>query len=136
MLHPQVRDSLLDQELDIANRQRTGSSHASRDGPMIFLPVRNGQGHLAYLRLDGNGFDGQPFGVDVVDEDRQPLPMEQWPSGLAHSIHPIHHRPWVCVRGTAEYFTYPGHHMERWDTYRTRIRLPQLLAHLLARAGQ
>lgn len=137
MLHPAVRDGLLDQELAIAV-QRLGdrAPSISRTGAWILIPIRTSHGLPAFIRLDGAGFDGAPFGVDVVDPDHQPLPIDAWPSGLAHSIHPVHNRPWVCIRGTAEYFTYPGHHMERWDTYRNAIRLPDLIDYLLQKVGQ
>ncbi len=88
------------------------------------------------LRLDGRGYDAEPFRLSVVDGDGVPLPGAVWPPGLHHSQHPVLEVPFACVQGTYEYHTHPGHVADSWDRHRHRLRLAQLLDHLLRRCGR
>jgi len=56
--------------------------------------------------------------------------------GLAAGVHPVTGEPFACVRGTWEYYLHTSHHQERWDAHRPRLRLADLLDHLLRKAGQ
>lgn len=137
MLHPTLLAELLDDEVRVA-AERLGerAEHLRHDGRYVCCRVTGQHGGPVWLTLDGGAYDAEPVSVDVRDDDGEPVPLEQWPAGLAHSIHPVHHRPWVCTRGVAEFFTYPGHHLERWDNHRTTTRIPELLDHLLRRLGR
>jgi hypothetical protein len=90
----------------------------------------------AIIRLDGQNYDAEPFSVTVIDERGAVADQPRWPGSLFHSIHPGLGRGFVCIRGTFEYHCHPSHLNERWDTYRATLRLPQLLDHLLRRAGR
>ena len=54
----------------------------------------------------------------------------------AAGVHPVTGEPFACVRGTWEYYLHTSHHQERWDAHRPRLRLADLLDHLLRKAGQ
>jgi len=131
MLHPQLLAELLDDEVAVAAGLGDRAESLGHDGRYVRCRVCGRDGSLLWLRMDAAG-----FAVDVCDDAGETVVLERWPAGLAHNIHPVHGRPWVCTRGTAEYHTYPGHHVERWDTYRATLRLPDLLDHLLRRAGR
>lgn len=137
MLHPVLLAELLDDEVAVA-AERLGSRAESlgHDGRYVRCRVLGADGSSLWLRMDAVCYDADPVGVDVCDGAGVTAALEQWPVGLAHSVHPVHGQPWVCTRGTAEYHTYPGHHVERWDVYRATLRLPELLDHLLRRAGR
>jgi hypothetical protein len=45
-------------------------------------------------------------------------------------------RPFACVQGTFEYHCHPSHLNDRWDTYRSTIRLADLVDHLLRNRGR
>jgi len=137
MLHPLLLRELLDDELQVAtSRLGTRAEQLHHDGRYVRCRINGSGGQPLWLRLDAATYDRDPCGVDVCDDDGATAPHDAWPSGLSHGIHPVHQRPWVCARGTAEYFTYPGHHSERWDAYRATLRIADLLDHLLRRAGR
>jgi hypothetical protein len=137
MLHPVVLAELLDDEVAVA-AERLGSRGAGlvHDGRHVRCSLGSVDDSRRWLRLDGLRYDGEPFRVAVCGPDGVPLPIGGWPAGLAHSVHPVTGEPFACVRGTWEYYLYPGHHQERWDAHRPRLRLADLLDHLLRKAGQ
>ncbi len=137
MLHPQLLAELLDDEVGVAVERLGGrATNLHHDGRYVRCALPAPDGSTVWLTLDAIAYDGQPVGVDVRDDAGQRVGIERWSTGLAHSIHPVHQRPWVCTRGTAEYFTYPGHHADRWDAVRVSTRVPDLLDHLLRKAGR
>jgi hypothetical protein len=129
MLHPAVLAELLDAEVAAAVEQF--GRPVTRIGHTITAPLRSG----TQLRFDAGRYDAEPMAVDVTDADGTPLPPTAWPGTLFHSIHPVHERPFVCIRGTFEYHTHPSHLADRWDLYRGRLQLADLLAHLYDKAG-
>jgi hypothetical protein len=137
MLHPLVLADLLDDEVAAA-MERLGDRAAGlrHDGRHVLCPLKEAGDARRWLRLDSARYDGEPFQVGVYSPDGAPLPPEGWPPGLLHSVHPVLGRPFACVRGTYEYYLHPGHHRERWDEHRSRLRLADLLDHLLRKAGQ
>ncbi len=137
MLHPVVLADLLDDEVAAAAERlgdrATGLVH---DGRFVQCPLRPAGDFLRWLRLDGRRYDGEPFRIAVCGPDGAPLPAGGWPQGLAAGVHPVTDEPFACVRGTWEYYLHPSHHQERWDAHRPRLRLADLLDHLLRKAGQ
>ncbi len=129
MLHPAVLAELLDAEIAAAVEQF--GRPVSRDGHLIYAAIRD----ATQLRLDAGRYDAEPMAVDVTTTDGTPLPPTNWPGTLFHSIHPVHERPFVCIRGTFEYHTHPSHLSDRWDLYRGQLQLTDLLGHLYAKAG-
>lgn len=89
------------------------------------------------LALDGPNYDAEPLALMALDpESREPLVGSAWPPGLAYGQeHSVLHRPWSCLRGTYEYYLWPGHNVESWDQQRYAIDLPTLIGHLLNKAG-
>jgi hypothetical protein len=137
MLHPVVLADLLDDEVAAA-AERLGNRAAGlvHDGRHVRCPLRLAGDSRRWLSLDGQQYDGEPFRVAVCGPVGAPLPIDGWPPGLAHSVHPVTGEPFACVRGTWEYYLHPSHHQERWDAHRPRLRLADLLDHLLRKAGQ
>jgi hypothetical protein len=88
------------------------------------------------LRLDGTDYDAEPLKVAIIDPRGAVAPPEAWPGTLCHSVHPILGRPFACVQGTYEYHCLPSHLSDSWDTYRGRLRLTELLDHLVRKAGR
>jgi hypothetical protein len=137
MLHPMLAAEMLDDELEVA-RARLGDRilAVTRSGTTIQIRFRSADGQLVRLRLDGARYDAEPFQVAVVDEGGEVVEHGRWPSGLSHSIHPVLGRPFVCVQGTYEYHCHPSHVNDRWGTYRSTIRLGDLVDHLLRKSGR
>ncbi len=137
MLHPLVLSDLLDGEV-AATVERLGDRAAglTHDGRYVRCQLRPVGGSPRWLRLDGARYDAEPFRVAVYGEGGAPLAGEDWPAGLMHSVHPVLGVPFSCVQGTWEYHHFPGHHQDRWDVHRSRLRLADLLDHLLRKAGQ
>jgi hypothetical protein len=119
-------------------RRRLGNrvTGIRRDGATARTPVTAPDGTRVWLCLDGTGFDAEPFAVTITEDDGSAAPAGRWPAGLLSGIHPVLGRPFVCVRGCAEYYSHPSHFQDRWDTVRPALRLAELLDHLLRRAGR
>jgi hypothetical protein len=137
MLHPTLAAEMLDAELEVA-RARLGDrvSAVTRSGTTIQLLFRSVDGQPVRLELDGARYDAEPFRVAVVDDAGGVVEHGQWPAGLSHSIHPVLGRPFACVQGTFEYHCHPSHLNDRWDIYRSTIRLADLVDHLLRKSGR
>ncbi|WP_328442726.1 hypothetical protein [Amycolatopsis sp. NBC_00438] len=135
--HPALLTQLLDDEVEVA-RSRLGdrATGIERVSSTIRVPLSAPDGSPLLLVLDGSNFDAAPFGVTVTEPDGSPAPLERWPAGLGASMHPVLNRPFVCVRGCAEYYSHPSHLQESWDTVRNTLRLAELLDHLLRRGGK
>lgn len=137
MLHRLVLADLLDDEIAVAAERLGGrAAGLAHDGRYVRYLLRSDGDSGRWLRLDGLRYDGEPFRVAVCGPDGTSLPIEGWPPGLAHSVHPVTGQPFACVRGAWEYYLHPSHHQERWDVHRSRLRLADLLDHLLRKAGQ
>lgn len=135
-LHPAVRADLLAAEADVARerlRDRVDSIDAAGDHVIIAFRAHE---QTWRLRLDGPDYDARPLAVSVVDDSGAPVGADRWPPGLVYGgEHPVARRPWVCIRGTLEYHTYPGHTADGWELYRGTLRMPDVIAHLLEKAG-
>jgi hypothetical protein len=137
MLHPTLAAEMLDAELEVA-RARLGDrvSAITRSGTTIQVLFWSPGGQLVRLELDGARYDAEPFRVAVVDDVGDVVEHGRWPAGLSHSVHPVLGRPFACVQGTFEYHCHPSHLNDRWDTYRSTIRLADLVDHLLRNRGR
>jgi hypothetical protein len=135
-LHPLLLAELLEAEADVA-RQRLGGRVADVEvsGPLVYAWLTPREDGGVAIRLDGTRYDAEPFRMTVVGSDGGKLPAKQWPGELFHAIHPVLRRPFACVRGTYEYHCHPTHAADAWDAYRMRIRLADLLDHLVGKAG-
>jgi len=132
-LHPAVLADLLAQEADVA--QQRHERLATFEAVGSYVDVRfQAQERQWTLRLAGDDYDRLPLSVSFVDPAGQPLPLEQWPPGVPHSVHPVLHRPWICLRGTLEYHQWPGHTSDSWDMSRSDLRLADVAGHILERA--
>ena len=134
-LHPAVLHDLLDLEVQVARTRlgsRAGDLH--RDANTLRMTLIRPDGSWT-LRLDGAGYDAEPFDLALVGDDGEVLPLEAWIPGLAHSVHPILGVPWACISGTRAYYRYPGHHQDRWDTARFQLRADSLLDTVLRKVG-
>jgi hypothetical protein len=133
MLHPSVLSELLDDEVVVINERLAARGvTAQRDGHHVQVRAPE-LGENRILILDAERYDGEPVGVLIGDTDGHVLPGSEWPPGLCQGEHPILRRPFVCVRGTIDYHAHPSHTSDAWDRYRGRIRLADLVVHLLRR---
>jgi len=129
MLHPDIVADILDAEIEVAATRLSDRARLRRDGTTVHAHLAGG----ATVRFDGAGYDSEPYAVTITDADGAPLPGGAWPAGLNHGQHPILDRPFICIRGTAEYHAHPSHLADAWDLYRGRITLADLLAHIVRR---
>jgi hypothetical protein len=135
MLHPELLHVLLDDEIVVVNeRMAARGVNAQRDGARVLVQARD-FGPNRVLMLEAATYDGDPVGVYFTDSDGGLLRGSEWPSGLYGGEHPVLHRPFACVRGTLDYHTHPSHVNDPWERYRGRIRLPELIHHLLQRTA-
>jgi hypothetical protein len=134
MLHPGVLADMLDDEIAAA-RRRAGSRARliERVGTQVVAAIGTDDAPV-HIIFDGARYDAEPFRVSLASAAGTALPHEQWPAGLSHGVHPILGRPFACIQGTYEYHAHPSHLADRWDAYRHRIRLPDLLDHLLRKS--
>ena len=133
MLHPSVVVEILDAEIAVS-RERLGDRVGSIRRNCAVVLVDFGENTVA--RLDGTRYDAEPYSVSFQDAVGQPLAGHEWPAGINAGPHPIFNRPFICIRGTAEYHTHPSHLRDRWDFYRGRIALADLLDHICNRLGR
>ena len=138
MLHKVVLQELLEDDLSVARDRLAGRicGIALAGSSVLCRFEAPGGGGEYCLRLSGRAYDAEPFRLAVVDDAGDTLPADRWPPGLYHSQHPILGVPFACVQGTYEYHTHPGHIADVWDRYRHRIRLADLLDHLLRKSGR
>jgi len=137
MLHPDIRREMLEDEVAVAE-ERLGGRIAALSSTADDVSCRfvSPNGRTYHLRFDARWYDAEPLRLSVVDEQGKALPASEWPPGLCHSQHPVLGVPFACVRGTYEYHAHPSHLPDRWDRYRSRIRLADLLDHLLRKCGR
>jgi len=132
MLPPSVLSEMLDDEVAAAlGRVGDRAGALRRTGTSVTAELGE---HL--LLLDGARYEAEPFRVSVVSRTGTPVGHEGWPPGLSLGNHPILNRPFACIQGTYEYHAHPSHLADHWARYRSRIRLPDLLDHLLRKAGR
>lgn len=133
MLHPVVLNEMLDDEIAAAEERLGGRlGSVQRDGPQIVVELDED----LRIELDGQRYDAEPFRVRVTDSNGTTVPHEAWPPGLSLGQHPVFDRPFACVQGTYEYHAHPSHLTDHWALYRNELRLPDILDHLLRKAGR
>jgi hypothetical protein len=136
-LHPVLLKELLADEAEAA-RLRLGQRVKSIEvnGTDIYVHLLSTNVGDATIRFAGSGYDAEPFQAAAVTPAGAIAPNEKWPAGLNGGAHPILGRGFICIRGTYEYHCHPQHIADTWASHRLKLRLPQLLAHILRRAGQ
>lgn len=136
MLHPSLLAEMLDAEVDLA-QQRLGerARDLRHDGRFVTCSLPSPDGSPLELRLDALRYDGEPVRVDVCGTNG-PVGPERWPAGLMHSIHPVTGLPFACIQGVYEYYIHPSHLQDSWDSIRANKRIPEILDHLLRKAGR
>lgn len=122
----------------IVARDRHRDRHCGLDvvGTDVYCKIPHATKGYVLLRLGGEHYDAEPLRVAIIDSNGAIAPPNDWPGQLCHGEDPILKVPFACVRGTYEYHTFPGHNTDPWDAYRDQIRLPDLLDHLLRKAGR
>lgn len=134
-----LTERLLDDELAVVRPSLTEVPDVSvwREGTDVFVSFNSGIAPAGGLyRLSCSGFDADPPSVAMLDpESRRELLIQEWPTGVPHSLHPLTNKPFVCSQGIAEYHSHPSHTDDSWDRYRNTYRLPQTIKLLLRKAG-
>jgi hypothetical protein len=136
-LHTGLLEEMLADEAEAA-RLRLGQRVKSIEvnGTDIYVNLLPSNVGEATIRFSGDRYDAEPFQVAVTTPAGEVAPNEGWPAGLSGGPHPILGRCFMCIRGTFEYHCHPSHLADSWAAHRLNLRLPQLLAHILKRAGQ
>jgi hypothetical protein len=135
-LHPALRDRLLDAELTVLEERLGGHGvMASRTGASILVRAPE-LGDDRLLVLDAAGYDTEPVGVAITTAAGHPVPGWRWPRALYRGQHPVLRRPFSCVRGTHDYHAHPAHDHDPWDDHRSRLRLADVVDHILRRCRE
>lgn len=86
--------------------------------PILDVVVRHATQALR-LRFDCTGWDDIPPSIELLDEAGHHLAIVPPCGGILNGgPHPTTGRPFVCMRGSREFHTHPGHLSELWDNYR------------------
>jgi hypothetical protein len=84
--------------------------------PILDVTIRHSR--PLRLRMNAPNWDDQPPGIELLNPDGSPL-AGTVPGGIFHpGPHPSTGRPFICMRGSLEFHTYPGHVNESWAQYR------------------
>lgn len=106
--------------------------------PLLYVGFTTKAGAERALRFDCTDYDYDPVQVEAVDpETLAPLSPEKWlrrAGGGAFPSHPMKEgRPFLCVSGVRDFYTYDGHSPRvtgiRWEQQRNSHRIPDLLRH-------
>jgi hypothetical protein len=106
--------------------------------PVFYVRFTNKLNEPRLLQFDCTNYDFQPLAVELVDAStRELLPAEQWlrRDGGPFPAHPMKQgRPFICMSGVRDYYTFPGHIPTltdgRWEKHRPSHRIPDLLRHI------
>lgn len=83
------------------------------------------------LHADAERYNMEPAKVELLNELREPMPLELWPAGLERGgivrEHPTLDRPFFCRPGTYGYHTHPAHQDNPWAKHREGLSLNELL---------
>jgi hypothetical protein len=132
-LHPVLRHRLLDTEIGVLEERLAGRGVAvHRSGSRVHVTAPE-LGADRVLVLDAAAYDTDPVAVSVTTPDGAPVPGWRWPPALYRGDHPVLRRPFACIQGTEDYHAHPAHRDDPWDQHRSRLRLADLVAHILRR---
>lgn len=104
--------------------------------PTFFIRFVNKRGAVRLLRFDCSNYDFVAMGVEPVDPiTREPLSPENWMRRQG-GMFPGHHmrcgRPFLCLKGTRDYYTHEGHRPsvtnERWEQHRVDMKIRDVIA--------
>lgn len=108
--------------------------------PFFYIRFRAVPGHLRLLRFDYTNYDTFPVDVEPVDPvTRVMLPPTGWMlrDGGSFPTHADTKRLFVCVEGTRQFYTHPGHDPLTtnipWEKHRDELRLVSLIGHIAER---
>jgi hypothetical protein len=137
-MHPSLCQTLLEEQVDLANRSPVRSRLAEdvrREGTRA-LAVAPFSGRLILFEFDGPNYDAEPLSLLLRDPATgSELTAAEWPQSLGPGEHPVLHRTFTCTGGLYEFHTHPSHLTETWDGFRARYRFHHLLKILLDKAG-
>lgn len=100
--------------------------------PMLGRP---GSTHRRHLRMNLELFDLLPPTAELLDEARQPVAPDRWPtSWLGRGIvqqHPVYGRPFFCRPGLREYHEHQQHEDQPWALWREALPLHSIVMNLI-----
>ncbi|MGH9209672.1 MAG: hypothetical protein ACRD2C_03220 [Acidimicrobiales bacterium] len=135
-LHPVLRDRLLDAEITVLEERLGGAGVAARrSGPQVHVTAPE-LGDDQVLVLDAAAYDSDPVAVTITTPTGRPVPGWRWPPALYRGEHPVLLRPFSCIQGTQDYHAHPAHRDDPWDEHRSRLRLADVVTHILRQCRQ
>ncbi len=100
--------------------------------PRLDVPSR---ARRLVLHMELDSYDLVPPTANLLDESRNPLPVNEWPKSFAGggivTSHPVYHRPFFCRRGLREYHTHFQHEDDPWANWRDGLSLQTTIIGLL-----
>lgn len=135
-LHPVLRDRLLDAEITVLEERLGGAGVAARRrGAKVHVTAPD-LGPDRVLVLDATQYDSEPLAVAITTASGTTVPGWRWPRALYRGEHPVLQRPFSCIQGTEDYHSHPAHRHDPWDHHRSRLRLADVVTHILKRCRQ
>jgi len=139
-MHPELSKRLVRLQLDEAlNDVRLFDDRVQLEEvayPAFYIRFLNRRDLVRLLRFDCSNYDFVALAVEPVDPiTREPLPRENWMRRQGGEF-PTHHmrggQPFLCLKGTREYYTHEGHRPtvtnERWEQHRVDMKIRDVLA--------
>jgi|SRR5579871_2238242 len=137
-MHPALCERLVRQQMEEAlNEDGLFSNRVvlvENGFPNIYIIFVNKHDATRLLRFNCENYDFQPISVEPIDPVTQvSLPRAGWMrrNGGDFPEHPILKRPFLCLDGTRDYYSYPGHTPNltgnRWERWREQLRIADLI---------
>lgn len=106
--------------IDRRAAESNGWTLLSADYPVLEVVFRGLCAAPLRLRLQCDGWDETPPSIALLDVDGDHLDNAPSNSNSVFNVgpHPDTGHIFVCMRGSREYHTHPGHLADRWENYR------------------
>lgn len=115
--------------------------HAAGDRGVLLrnwnVPVLGtGTSTVLVLCVDAEQYNRVPPRVELLNTERQSMPLAEWPAGRKRGgiveEHPNLGRPFFCRPGTYGYHTHPAHVDDPWAKHREGLNLDEFVVRLVA----
>ena len=130
-MNPQAAKELFDSQVEALERaaELRGWNIYDRNFPVLDVGFcREGRTELR-IRLRAPNWNDDPPSVELLNADGTYLGVGKVPAhGFFNAnAHPATGRPFVCSPGALEYHTHESHTADRWENYKARFTLGEIL---------